>query len=109
MAGDAVELRRVGKLSGAFMPSQERNLMCGIVGYIGPEQAVDFLIEGLRRLEYRGYDSSGVVTIDDGEFSHHQDGRPHRRPGGQAARRSRRAAASASATRAGRRTARRPT
>jgi glucosamine--fructose-6-phosphate aminotransferase (isomerizing) len=43
--------------------------MCGIVGYIGPYQAVDFLIEGLRRLEYRGYDSSGVVTINDGEFA----------------------------------------
>ncbi len=42
--------------------------MCGIVGYIGPKEAVDFLIEGLRRLEYRGYDSSGVVTIDHGEF-----------------------------------------
>ena len=37
--------------------------MCGIVGYIGPREAVDFLIEGLRRLEYRGYDSSGVATI----------------------------------------------
>jgi glutamine---fructose-6-phosphate transaminase (isomerizing) len=43
--------------------------MCGIVGYIGPNQAIDFLIEGLRRLEYRGYDSSGVATIDEGEFS----------------------------------------
>ena len=43
--------------------------MCGIVGYIGPYQAIDFLIEGMRRLEYRGYDSSGVVTIDDGEFA----------------------------------------
>jgi len=42
--------------------------MCGIVGYIGPQQAIDFLIEGLRRLEYRGYDSSGVATIDEGEF-----------------------------------------
>src|SRR5919206_4599172 len=42
--------------------------MCGIVGYIGPNQAIEFLIEGLRRLEYRGYDSSGVVTIDGGEF-----------------------------------------
>src|SRR5262245_12607397 len=39
--------------------------MCGIVGYVGPKEAVDFLIEGLRRLEYRGYDRSGVVTIDD--------------------------------------------
>ncbi|HVT30354.1 MAG TPA: glutamine--fructose-6-phosphate transaminase (isomerizing) [Lacipirellulaceae bacterium] len=43
--------------------------MCGIVGYVGPRQATDFLIEGLRRLEYRGYDSSGVVTIDHGEFA----------------------------------------
>jgi glutamine---fructose-6-phosphate transaminase (isomerizing) len=42
--------------------------MCGIVGYIGPNQAIDFLVEGLRRLEYRGYDSSGVVTINGGEF-----------------------------------------
>ncbi len=37
--------------------------MCGIVGYVGHRPAVEFLIEGLRRLEYRGYDSSGVVTI----------------------------------------------
>ena len=43
--------------------------MCGIVGYVGPKQAVDFLVEGLRRLEYRGYDSSGVVTMDDGGFA----------------------------------------
>jgi glucosamine--fructose-6-phosphate aminotransferase (isomerizing) len=42
--------------------------MCGIVGYIGHQQALDFLIEGLRRLEYRGYDSSGVVTLHNGEF-----------------------------------------
>src|SRR5262245_62085375 len=42
--------------------------MCGIVGYVGPKEAVGFWIEGLRRLEYRGYDSSGVVTIDRGEF-----------------------------------------
>lgn len=41
--------------------------MCGIVGYVGPKQAVDFLVEGLRRLEYRGYDSSGVVSIGDND------------------------------------------
>ncbi len=38
--------------------------MCGIVGYIGPRTAQDFLLEGLRRLEYRGYDSAGTCTIE---------------------------------------------
>ena len=37
--------------------------MCGIVGYIGPKQAYPILIKGLRRLEYRGYDSAGVALI----------------------------------------------
>ena len=37
--------------------------MCGIVGYVGPRVAQDFLLEGLRRLEYRGYDSAGTATI----------------------------------------------
>lgn len=36
--------------------------MCGIVGYIGNNNAQDFLVSGLKRLEYRGYDSSGIVT-----------------------------------------------
>ncbi|MBQ2131336.1 MAG: glutamine--fructose-6-phosphate transaminase (isomerizing), partial [Prevotella sp.] len=39
--------------------------MCGIVGYIGNKQAFDILIKGLHRLEYRGYDSSGVALISD--------------------------------------------
>lgn len=38
--------------------------MCGIVGYIGDKQAQKILISGLKRLEYRGYDSAGVVTLD---------------------------------------------
>ena len=40
--------------------------MCGIVGIIGKEDATPLLIEGLKRLEYRGYDSAGVATIDNG-------------------------------------------
>jgi glucosamine--fructose-6-phosphate aminotransferase (isomerizing) len=40
--------------------------MCGIVGYVGARPAVDVVVEGLRRLEYRGYDSAGVAVIDDG-------------------------------------------
>lgn len=39
--------------------------MCGIVGYVGKSPAVPVLIEGLKRLEYRGYDSSGVVTLEE--------------------------------------------
>ncbi len=42
--------------------------MCGIVGYIGPGNATDILLEGLRRLEYRGYDSAGIAVISDGEL-----------------------------------------
>ena len=38
--------------------------MCGIVGYVGREPVADFLLNGLRRLEYRGYDSSGIVTAE---------------------------------------------
>ena len=37
--------------------------MCGIVGYVGSREAIDYLLGGLRRLEYRGYDSAGVATI----------------------------------------------
>ena len=37
--------------------------MCGIVGYVGPQEAEPLLIEGLRRLEYRGYDSAGLATL----------------------------------------------
>ena len=43
--------------------------MCGIVGYVGPQDARDVVIEGLRRLEYRGYDSAGVAVLADGELS----------------------------------------
>ena len=41
--------------------------MCGIVGYIGKQEAYPILIKGLRRLEYRGYDSAGVALINEGD------------------------------------------
>ena len=42
--------------------------MCGIVGYIGDEKASDILVNGLKRLEYRGYDSAGISTIENDEI-----------------------------------------
>jgi glucosamine--fructose-6-phosphate aminotransferase (isomerizing) len=42
--------------------------MCGIVGYVGDRPALDVVVEGLRRLEYRGYDSAGVALAADGEL-----------------------------------------
>jgi glucosamine--fructose-6-phosphate aminotransferase (isomerizing) len=49
--------------------------MCGIVGYIGHSSAPEIIVNGLRRLEYRGYDSAGLVVLDGGRL------RIHRRPG----------------------------
>ena len=40
--------------------------MCGIIGYIGQKQVLPILIDGLRRLEYRGYDSAGVAVLRNG-------------------------------------------
>src|SRR6202789_4176580 len=40
--------------------------MCGIVGYVGPKEVVPVILEGLRRLEYRGYDSAGIAVGDHG-------------------------------------------
>ena len=39
-------------------------IMCGIVGYVGRSEAAPILLDGLRRLEYRGYDSAGVAVVD---------------------------------------------
>src|SRR3954465_14593452 len=42
--------------------------MCGIVGYVGKQKAVSILLEGLKRLEYRGYDSAGVCILQNGRL-----------------------------------------
>ncbi len=46
--------------------------MCGIVGYCGPRRVVPVILEGLKRLEYRGYDSAGIVYLEDGKLSKHR-------------------------------------
>ncbi|HOB06007.1 MAG TPA: glutamine--fructose-6-phosphate aminotransferase, partial [Propionibacteriaceae bacterium] len=43
--------------------------MCGIVGYVGPRQAEKVVVDGLRRMEYRGYDSAGVALVADGRIA----------------------------------------
>ena len=42
--------------------------MCGIIGIVGVGDVADRLVDGLRRMEYRGYDSAGVCTVDNGQL-----------------------------------------
>ncbi len=60
--------------------------MCGIVGYVGAQDAAPILLEGLGRLEYRGYDSAGLAVITRGGLKVRKvkrpGGRPGRRPAG---------------------------
>ena len=60
--------------------------MCGIVGYVGYDEAAGKIIEGLKKLEYRGYDSSGIAILSDkgielnkckGEIKNLEIGRAH--------------------------------
>jgi glucosamine--fructose-6-phosphate aminotransferase (isomerizing) len=47
--------------------------MCGIVGYIGPQDATPIILNGLKRLEYRGYDSAGLAVLQDGKIEVRRD------------------------------------
>src|SRR5439155_53932 len=60
--------RRLGRPPAREAGGQAEGLaaMCGIVGYVGDKNAVSIIVEGLKRLEYRGYDSAGVAVLDDG-------------------------------------------
>jgi len=47
--------------------------MCGIVGYVGPQDATPIILSGLKRLEYRGYDSAGLAILQDKEIEIRRD------------------------------------
>src|SRR5215831_948747 len=49
--------------------------MCGIVGYTGPKQAYPIILKGLKRLEYRGYDSAGIALLNHGMKVHKKKGK----------------------------------
>jgi glucosamine--fructose-6-phosphate aminotransferase (isomerizing) len=57
-------------LAGGFrLPEATLAGVCGIVGYVGGQQAIDIVVQGLRRLEYRGYDSAGIAVVADGALA----------------------------------------
>ena len=49
--------------------------MCGIIGIVGKQPVADRLVDGLRRMEYRGYDSAGVCTLHDGQLVRRRRGK----------------------------------
>src|SRR3954464_2001816 len=68
MPASCARLARSRAGSRARRPPRKDKLMCGIVGYTGSRPALEILIQGLRRLEYRGYDSAGVAFFQSGRI-----------------------------------------
>src|SRR5207245_3813085 len=60
--------RRVGGRQGEEARPAGRVAMLGMVGYVGDKNPVAVIVEGLKRLEYRGYDSAGVAVLQDGKL-----------------------------------------
>jgi glutamine---fructose-6-phosphate transaminase (isomerizing) len=56
-----------------YLPQKWRDFMCGIVGYIGEKDATPIILNGLKRLEYRGYDSAGLAVMEDGHIEVRRD------------------------------------
>ena len=63
MAEDGWPGEKRGEERGEYL-RRGGNFMCGIVGYVGDEQAAPILLMGLSKLEYRGYDSAGIASED---------------------------------------------
>ncbi|MGD0115861.1 MAG: glutamine--fructose-6-phosphate transaminase (isomerizing) [Dehalococcoidia bacterium] len=61
-----LETRSAAVPARALSEEGRQGALCGIIGYVGPREAGPLLLEGLRRLEYRGYDSAGIAVIDGG-------------------------------------------
>ena len=49
--------------------------MCGIIGYVGGRSATEIIVRGLKRLEYRGYDSAGIALVDGGMYYRKKQGK----------------------------------
>lgn len=69
--GRAVQKKDSGAQAAVIMPffravQLEEIFMCGIVGYIGKQNSAEILVDGLKKLEYRGYDSAGIAVFEDG-------------------------------------------
>ena len=103
----SARLRRFSR-SAAETFARRISRCAGSSGFSGAEPVAPLIVDALKRLEYRGYDSAGIATLEDGQLARRRAERQARQPRGAAERRAARRHTPASATRAGRRTARRP-